>query len=86
MASLIALAATSLFAAVAFAAIIGVVSVAIRREEKNLTLTSEATSHVTRMGRWLNGVYVRTPNRTRTPTAPRSARNERLTTRAKVNT
>ncbi len=67
MASLIALAATSLSAAVAFAGIIGVVSVAIRREEKNLTLTTEATSHVTRVGRRLNGVYVRAPNRTVPP-------------------
>ena len=64
MASLIGLAATGLSAAVVFAAIIGVVSVAIRREEKNLTLTSEATSHLTRVGRRLNGVYVRAPSHT----------------------
>jgi protein-S-isoprenylcysteine O-methyltransferase Ste14 len=63
MAALIALAAVSLFAAGVIAGIIGVVSVAIRREERNLTLTSEATDHVTRAGRWLNGLYVRAPRR-----------------------
>jgi hypothetical protein len=64
MAALIALAAIGLFAAGAFAGIIGVVSIAIRREERNFTLTSEATDTVTRAGRWLNGVYVRLPRRT----------------------
>jgi hypothetical protein len=59
MAALIALAALALFAAGAFAGIIGVVSVAIYREEKNSTLTGEATDTVTRVGRWLNGAYVR---------------------------
>jgi protein-S-isoprenylcysteine O-methyltransferase Ste14 len=59
MAALIALAAIGLFAAGVVAGIIGVVSVAIRREEKNLTLTSGATDHVTRAGRWLNGLHVR---------------------------
>ena len=61
MAALIALSALGLFAAGATAGIIGVVSVAIRREEKNFTLTCEATGPVTRAGRWLNGVYVRAP-------------------------
>ena len=64
MAALIALAAVGLFAAGVIAGIIGVVSVAIRREEENLTLTSAATDTVTRAGRWLNGVYVRAPRRT----------------------
>jgi hypothetical protein len=41
------------------ASIIGVVSLAIRREEQHLTLTSEAPDSVTRAGRWLNGVYGR---------------------------
>jgi hypothetical protein len=49
------------------------VCVAIRREEKNLTLTSEVTSHLTRAGRWLNGVGVRAPHgwapRTEDPTS-----------------
>ena len=59
MALVIALAEIGLFASGVIAGIVGVVSVAIRREEKNLTLTSEATDPVTRTGRWVNGVYVR---------------------------
>jgi hypothetical protein len=64
MAALIALAALGLFAAGVTAGIIGLVSVAIRREDKNLTLTSQPPDHVTRAGRWLNGVYVRAPRAT----------------------
>ena len=63
MAALIALAAIGLFAARIFAGVIGVVSVAIRREERNLTLTSGPTDTVTRAARWLNGVGVRAPHR-----------------------
>ena len=59
MNALIPFGAAGLFAAGATTGIIGVVTVAIRREEKNLTLTSAATDHVTRAGRWLNGVGVR---------------------------
>ena len=70
---LIPLAVTGLFAAGATAGIIGVVTVAIRREEKNLTLTSAATDHVTRAGRLLTGVGVR---------APRGAAADRETTSA----
>ena len=66
MTALIALAALGLFAAGVTAGIIGVVSVAIRREEKNLTLISEPPDHVTRAGRWLNGVFVRAPRGTAT--------------------
>jgi len=62
MAVLIALSAISSFAAGAIAGILGVLSVAIRREDRNLSLTSEATDHVTRAGRWLNGVGVRVPH------------------------
>ena len=61
MAVLIALSAISSFAAGAIAGILGVLSVAIRREDRNLSLTSEATDHVTRAGRWLNGVGVHAP-------------------------
>ena len=64
MALLIALAAIGLFAAGVIAGIVGVASVAIRREEKDLTLTREATGTVTRAGRALNGVYVRVPRQT----------------------
>jgi hypothetical protein len=59
MAALIALAAIGLFGAGVTTGILGVVTVAIRREEKDLTLTSEATGKATRAGRWLNGVGVR---------------------------
>jgi hypothetical protein len=63
MVALIIIAVAGLFAAVVIAAIIGVVSLAVRREDKHLTLTSEATDAVTRAGRWLIGVYVRAPRR-----------------------
>ena len=63
MVPLIALTAVGLFAAGVTAGIVGVASVAIRREEKSHTLTSEATDPVTRTGRWVNGVYVRAPRR-----------------------
>jgi hypothetical protein len=66
MAALIALAAIVLFASGAIAGIIGVVSVAIRREERNFTLISGAPDNVARAGRWLNGVHVRTLRRTAT--------------------
>jgi len=66
MVALIALVALSLFAVGVVAGIIGVVALAIRREERNLTLTGEAPDNVTRAGRWLNGLYVRAPRRTAT--------------------
>ena len=69
MNALIPFAAAGLFAAGGTTGIIGVVTIAIRREEKNLTLTSAATDHVTRAGRWLNGVGVRAPLRVPPPTA-----------------
>jgi hypothetical protein len=62
MAVLIAVTAIGVFAAGVVAGIIGVVCVAIRREETNLTLTSQATDHVTRAGRRLTGVGVRAPH------------------------
>ena len=64
MAALIALVASGLFASGVIAGIVGVVSVAIRREERKFTLTSRAPDNVTRAGRLLNGVYVRAPRRT----------------------
>ena len=60
MAALIALAAVCLFAAGALAGILGVLAVAIGREERNLTLTSQAPDTVTRAGRRLTGLHVRT--------------------------
>ena len=65
MAVLIAVAAIFLFAAGVVAGITGVVAVAVRREERNRTLTSAAApDNVARAGRWLNGSYVRAPRRT----------------------
>ena len=61
MAALIALAALGVFAAGIAIGVVTVVSVAIRREERNQTLTSGPVDTVTRAGRWLNGVYVRIP-------------------------
>ena len=60
MTALIALAALCLFTAGALAGIIGLVAVAIRREDRNLTLTSQAPDTVTRAGRRLTGLHVRT--------------------------
>lgn len=66
MAALIALMAVCLFAVGVAAGIIGMVAVAIHREERNLTPTSAAPSQVVRAGRWLNGLYVRAPHRAAT--------------------
>ena len=54
----IAFAAIGLFAAGACSGIIGVISVAIHREDRHLTLTGEPTSPVTRAGRWLTGTHL----------------------------
>ncbi len=59
MTSMIALAAIGLFVAGMVTGITGLVSVAIRREEKSLTLTGAASGPVTRAGRLVNGVHVR---------------------------
>lgn len=64
MAALITLVAICLFAAGIGTGIIGVAALAIRREERNLTLTCEAPDTVTCAVRWLNGLYVRAPRRT----------------------
>ena len=63
MNALILFAAIGLFVAGATAGIVSVATLAIRREEKYLTLTSAATDRLTRAGRWLNGVGVRAPCR-----------------------
>ena len=69
MTALIALAAICLFTAHALAGIIGLVAVAICREDRNLTLTSQAPDNVTHAGRWLTGLHVRThsSDRDKTP-------------------
>jgi hypothetical protein len=74
MAALIALAAIAVFAAGIFAGVIGVATLAIRREERNLTLTSGSTDTVTRAGRWLNAVYVRSPHRSPPMPGPANVR------------
>jgi hypothetical protein len=58
MAVTITLTAISLFAAAVSAGLIGVVSVASRKEDKNHTLTSQPTGNLTRLARRLNGVHV----------------------------
>ena len=63
MAVPIALAAISLLAAAVSAGLIVVVSVAVRKEDRNLTLTSQAAGNLTRMGRRLTGVHVVGPPR-----------------------
>ena len=60
MAALITLAALAVFTAGVTTGIIGVVTMAIHREEHHLTLTSQAPDHITRAARRLTGVYVRT--------------------------
>lgn len=63
MAALIAL-AFGAFTLGAAAGITGVVSVAVRREDINLTLTGDAPDPITRAGRRLTGAYARAPRRT----------------------
>jgi hypothetical protein len=65
----IALAAISLFAAAVFAGLIGVVSAAIRNEDNNHALTSQAPGNLTRVGRRLTGLHVVRPLRL-TPATP----------------
>jgi protein-S-isoprenylcysteine O-methyltransferase Ste14 len=63
MAVPIALTAISLIVAVVSAGLIGVVSMAIRKEEKILTLTTGPTDNLSKVGRRLTGVHVRPPLR-----------------------
>ena len=69
MTSVIALAAVGLFVAGMITGITALVSVAIRREDKSLTLTSAATGPVTRAGRLMTGAHVRAPRQWHTHTA-----------------
>jgi hypothetical protein len=64
MATLTALGAIGTFIAGAIAAVIAMMSVAIHREEKNPTLTREASDQLTRAARWLGGVCARAPGPT----------------------
>jgi len=42
------------------AGVIGVITVAVHRTERNHALTLPSADPITQTGRWLNGVYVRT--------------------------
>jgi len=43
------------------AGVLGVITMAVHRTERNHTLTLPAADSVTKTGRWFHGVYVRTP-------------------------
>jgi hypothetical protein len=58
MTVLITLTAISLFVVAGLAGLTGVVSVAIRKEDKNLTLATTAPGTLTRVARWLTGLHV----------------------------
>jgi hypothetical protein len=81
MALLIALAAVGLFVAGVTAGIVGLVCVAIRREENDLSLTSETTGPVTRAGRWASGVGVGGLRPARLPSTSERARSRCARTR-----
>ena len=51
----------TVFIAGAAAGVLGVITMAVHRTERNHALTLPAADQVTQTGRWLNGVYVRTP-------------------------
>lgn len=61
MIAMIVLTALALFSAGVAAGVIGMVSLAIHGEKRNLTLTNEAPNALTRAGRFMNGVQVRNP-------------------------
>ena len=54
----ITLTAISLFTAAVLAGLIGVVSVAVRKEDKVPLLATKAPGHLPRMVRWLTGLHV----------------------------
>jgi len=49
------------------AGVLGVITMAVHRTERNHTLTLPAADSVTKTGRWFHGVYVRTPVSARAP-------------------
>jgi hypothetical protein len=53
---------------------IGLVSVAVHREERNHTLKGPAPDHITHAARRLTGLYVRVPDAARETSASRAAR------------
>ena len=54
----ITLTAISLFVAAVLTGLTGIVSVAIRKEDKNLTLATTAPGPLTQVARWLTGLHV----------------------------
>jgi hypothetical protein len=64
MTAVIALVAACLFAAGLATGILAITALAIRREERNLTLAPAAPDSLTRTGRCLTGLHVRAPRRT----------------------
>jgi Flp pilus assembly protein protease CpaA len=57
----VAITVTAVFASGVFGGVVGLVTVAIRREERNHTLIRPAPDRATCAARGLNGVYVRAP-------------------------
>jgi len=54
----VTLTAISLFVAAVLAGLIGVMSVAIRKEDKSLALATKAPDNLSRVARWLTGLHV----------------------------
>jgi len=52
----------AVFAAGVAAGVVGLITVAVHREEHNHTLVRLAPDRVTRAARWLNGVHVLAPD------------------------
>ena len=59
MALVVALVAVAVFVSGVVAGIMGVVAVAVRREERVHSMTGKASDPVTRAGRWLIGLWTR---------------------------
>ena len=57
----------TVFIAGAAAGVLGVITMAVHRTERNHTLPLPVADSVTQTGRWLHGVYVRTPVSARAP-------------------
>ncbi len=72
MAAAFVIMTVAIFVAGAFAGIIAVVSVGIRREERHLSLTRQAPDRVSQGARLLTGLYIRR----RTHSSPASADRE----------
>jgi hypothetical protein len=65
---------SAIFITSVVAGAIGLVSVAVHREERNHILKGSAPDHIARVARRLTGLYVRAPDATRETSASRGAR------------